>query len=132
MTGSKISAIKAFLEFLVKRCKVISYGKLARKFNVSIRAILNLLQTRLLALSYVVVGEEGGVYVLSSNKGICDYQLKKLQMPLLPLSEAPNPKKVWKRAEKNSWSLSDLRIIPAEYVYQEEEDYESQTGEEKP
>lgn len=120
MSTWTITAITEFLKALTEKGQVVSYGYLAKKFNVSNQALVNLLANRLVSLCHVVVGKEGDVYVLSSNKGICEYQIKKLSIPLMPVSSAPKPERIRKRVAKNSRGLSDLRIVPKQFVCEEE------------
>lgn len=120
MSTWTITAITEFLKALIERGQVVSYGFLARKYGVSNQALINLLSNRLISLCHVVVGKEGEVYVLSSNKGICEYQIKKLTIPLMAVSSVTNPEKLRKRVAKNSWTLSDLRIVPNQFVCEEE------------
>ncbi len=118
-----INQIRARLSDLSRKGKVTSYGFLARIYGISTRALASILERHLLDLCHVVVGREGSVYVLSANSEICKYQLKKLTIPIQPLSSIEDEltlKKILKRVAKNSWTLSDLRIVPTQFVCEEE------------
>jgi alkylated DNA nucleotide flippase Atl1 len=121
-----ITEIRQRLMKLVRMGRVTSYGFLARIYGVSTRVLSGLLERQLVDLCHVVVGREGSVYLLSSNPAICNYQLKKLPISIQPLSIIKDPlilQKILKRVGKNSWLLSDLRIIPIEYVCEEERSF---------
>ena len=123
MKSSLMAQIRDRLTKLSKKGKVTSYGFLARIYGLSIRALMAILQKHLFDLCHVVVGREGSVYVLSSNSDICTYQLKKLPIPIQPLNSIEDQKvlrKILKRVEKNSWLLSDPRIVPRDFVCEEE------------
>lgn len=136
MSALTINAILAFLKKLIKDQKVASYGFTAKMHNVPVHQLVNLLEAnKFLPYCYVIVGCVGGTYALTSNKGICEYQEKKLleMMPLFPVSSVSNVKEVSERTKKNTRDISDLRIIPLEYVCEEEllAQKDTQTGEEE-